>query len=248
MTKDPDFAASGLPTAVGTARELLRAAHGTKIEAEYRLELAGDAARRAREFVAGATERRDKFREIDRSIAVDRSAEVKAALLAGRAPTFVDAPGLSRNAAALLEAQGRVDAAEIACAEIEAEASEAQTSLNAAKGEVRAAADALLIALADAVAQEVEALEAHAVELRTRLGGGSLAPTATSLRGAALTPALTRVLVGTDRMEFQHNSVEDLAMRSAARGWLRLIGELVELPDAELRLDDEPQPQAIAAE
>lgn len=62
-----------------------------------------------------------------------------------------------------------------------------------------------------------------------------------------MSPVLMRVLAGTDQMAFAHNSPQDVGMKAAARGWLRLIEELAESPDAELRIDDELAP-AMAAE
>jgi hypothetical protein len=185
--------------------------------------------------------------EVARNISLDRSGPIKSALLAGDHPQFEPLPNLSKHAEALAEAESQLQAAEVALAEIDGEDREAQADVNAAQDAVRASADVLLIAMADAVAQEVEALESRAVELRTSLGGGSFAPISTALRGAALSPALMRVLASTDAMEFPHNGVEDLATKRARKAWLRFIEELASDADAELCFDAPVEEEAQRA-
>ena len=182
------------------------------------------------------------MREVRRSAAVDQSLIIRAALVANEVPSFAPVPKSSENAAALADAESRLRSAGIARAHNEAREGEAQRNVTAAEDEVRASAEALMLAKATAIAEEIEAFDAQSLELRAKLGGGSFAPIA--VRGKPLTPALMRVLQTTDRMA--EASIGDFAgrlhepMRAAGRAWLRHIDELVDNPDAELSFDDPP--------
>ena len=110
------------------ARERLRQAHARRLEAEVALDKARLAAERARDFVEEAKDQRDTLQEVDHGIAVDRSAAIKSAILSGAVPMFEPVPRLAEHAAALAEAESRLGAAEIACADITAAEGEAMRS------------------------------------------------------------------------------------------------------------------------
>jgi hypothetical protein len=219
------------------------------ISSQAKLDAARAVADKATSFVEGVRDDVDRLREAERSIAVDRSLQIRNSLKAGDVPAFEPVPHLSQTAAALAEKENLLRSAEIARQHLEAEAGDASRVLNAASDSVRASAETLMLAEATAIAQEIESLDAQSLELRTRLGGGSYAPIA--MRGRPLTPALMRMLQMTDRMA--EASIGDFAgrlhepMRAAGRAWLRHIDELVERPDAELNFDDPPAEEAKAA-
>ena len=228
--------------AVAAARLRLRAAHAARTESQRVLETAKAAAGRARDFAVAARDRCTAVEEETRDAAIDVSISIRNAILAGETPVFESSPTLTANALVQKELEHRAAAAEIALSDLEAQASEAMRAATAAQGAVRAAAEALMIAEANGIAEAIERLENEALELRTTLGGGSYAPIA--VRGQPLTPALMRVLQTADRMA--EASIGDFAgrlhgpMRAAGRAWLHFIDELVERPDAELRFDEPP--------
>jgi hypothetical protein len=235
------------PDRASYSRERLRLAHGALVEAGFTLEVAQAASERARAFVEEATDRRDALREIDRSVAIDRSQGFKDALRAGEAPAFEAVPGLSSIAAALAEAQSRLDAAEIASADLIAEASEAQASVNAARDEIRSAAQSLMFAEADSFAVRIAELEGEALSLRVKLGGGSMAPIATM--GLPLSETLASVLRETDERGdlFLRNGRLWGGIKHAAEVWRGYLDSLLADPDATPNFDA-PQPPALAAE
>jgi hypothetical protein len=226
--------------AIARARLALHAAHAARTEARRGLEVARAASERARAFADGVRDEVDALRENDRGVAVDRSLAIKAAILAGETPALGPVAGLSENAARLADAESRLRSAEIARQHIEAEAGEAVRAMTAAEDAVRQAAEALMLAEANDIAEAIERLENEALDLRTTLGGGSYAPIA--VRGQPLTPPLMRVLQATDRMA--EASIGDFAgrlhgpMRAAGRAWLTFVDELVLDPDAELNFDE----------
>jgi hypothetical protein len=229
--------------AVAQARLRLHLAHTARAEAQRVLDAASEAVDRARDFAVAARDRCAAVEEETRDLAIDRSISIRNAILAGEVPSFDEpSPTLTANALAAKELEHRAAAAEIAQADLEAAESEAMRRVTAAEDAVRQAAEALMLAEANDIAEAIERLENEALELRTALGGGSYAPIA--VRGQPLTPALMRVFQTTDRMA--EASIGDFAgrlhgpMRAAGRSWLRYIDELVERPDAELSFDKPP--------
>jgi hypothetical protein len=230
--------------AVEEARRRLRAAHASRAEVQRALDTAGAAAERARQFAIGVRDETDALREVDRGVAVDRSLAIKAAILGGEVPSFEPVPKLAEHAAALAEAESRLRSAEVARAHIEAAEGDAVRALTAAEDAVREAAETLMLAEANSLAEEIEALDAKALALRVRLGGGQFAPIA--VRGRSLTPALARVLTTTSQLsegaigwEFAGRLYHP--MRAAGQAWLSHIDRLLVDADDELSFD-EPSP------
>ena len=201
---------------------------------------------RVRAFVEGARSRCDEFREVGRTVAVDRAAEVAAAFRAGRVPTFETLPQLSHNARELLEAESRVAAAEIAASDLAGAESEAALAVTKARDELRQAAQSVMLAEADALAERIAALEGEALTLRVRLGGGSMCPIATM--NLSLSATLAAVLQETDLMgdRFARDGRLWNGTKDAANGWRGYLDSLLADPDATPNF--EPQTEAIAAE
>lgn len=229
---------------VEEARVLLVQAHRTRGEAERALDDARAAAERAHQFVEEARDHRDGLQEKSRSIAADRSEMIKAAIISGHVPMFENAPpGLSANAAALSEAESRLQSAETACADIEAAEDEAQHAMSAARDRVRVATQEVALAEADAMAQEIEEYEGRALRLRALLGN-SLSPVG---QFPQMTDALRRVIVSTDDMGDVFLRRGDLwnTSKRAAPIWRQYLGGL--MADSNARLDfDAPVAEATA--
>ncbi len=189
--------------AVEKARQRLVEAHAARAEAQRVLADAKDAASRARQFAVAARDRCAAVEEETRDLAVDVSIAVRNAIIEGRTPMFESAPTLTANALAEREFAHRALAAEIAQGDLEAAAGEAQVAATRAEDEVRACAEALMLAEGTAIAEQVAALDAQALALRVRLGGGAFAPIA--VRGQPLSPVLAKILRETDELGLEHD-------------------------------------------
>ena len=227
------------------ARERLRAGHGALAEAQGVLEAAKAAAERARAFAINARDRCTAVEEESRDIAIDRSISIRNAILAGETPTFESSPTLTANALAQKELEHRAAAAEIAQADLEAQAGEAMRAATQAQDAVRAAAQGVALAEANALAEQVLGLEAQALALRAFLGG-SLSPVG---QFPQMTEALKRVIVSTDDLGDVFLRRGDLwnASKAAATVWRDYVAELEVYPDARLNFDAPVAEEAQAA-
>ena len=184
--------------AVVEVRLSLHAAHAARAEALAILDAARAAVERARQFAVAARDRCAAVEEETRDLAVDVSIAVRNAIIEGRTPMFESTPTLTANALAEREFAHRALVAEIAQGDLEAAAGEAQVAATSAEDEVRACAEALMLAEGTAIAEQVAALDAQALALRVRLGGGAFAPIA--VRGQPLSPVLAKILRETDEL------------------------------------------------
>ncbi len=147
---------------------------------------------------------------------------------------FESTPTLTANALAERELAHRALAAEIAQGDLEAAAGEAQVAATRAEDEVRACAEALMLAEGTAIAEQVAALDAQALALRVRLGGGAFAPIA--VRGQPLSPVLAKILRETDELGLAPGFASLFAgplytpMRKAGKAWLRFVENLSRIP------------------
>ena len=183
--------------AVITARLRLHQAHAARAEAHRALDVANAAAERARNFAVAARERCAAVEEESRDLAIDRSIAIRNAILAGETPSFDEpSPTLTANALAQRELEHRATAAEIAQADLEAQAGEALRAATQADDALRDASQAVALAEAHMMATEVEEHESRALMLRARIGG-SLSPAG---QFPQMTEALRRVIVSTDIM------------------------------------------------
>lgn len=168
-------------------------AHGL---ASDRLVAAEATAGRAREFVRNIERSIEGFAEIDARISNERASAIKAAIADGQEPTFALSAELTAAVAARAEAENRLAAARQAAATLVGEHVEAQTAERTAKQNVEAAAAAVAASEVEAIAVEIERLDAAAMTLRVSLGGGTGCNVA---QLAGLGEASKRVLAGNDR-------------------------------------------------
>ena len=119
--------------------------------------------------------------------------------------------------------------------------------MTAAQGEVRAAAEAALLSEAASLAEKVLELEADALALRVRLGGGSFSPIAT--RGVPIPEALAAVLASTDAFSDTIARRGDLwnGVKASAAVWAAYTDRLMADPGATLNFDEPAAEERKAA-
>lgn len=231
--------------AVAAARLKLHAAHRERAEALALLEAARAAADRARDFAVAVRDRCTAVEEETRDLAIDCSIAVRNAIVEGRTPMFEATPTLTANALAERELAHRAMAAEMAQADLESAAGEAMRAATAADEELRAAAQAVALAIAHEMAEEAEALESRALELRVRIGGAMGAVG----QFPVLTNSMRNVVSQTDDY-FSDRLLRDgrlwNARKHADEVWRPFIGALIENPEALLDFD-QPEGRKAAA-
>jgi hypothetical protein len=162
--------ANAQPVAPAEARQALVEAHAARANAEPALKAASNASMSARGFLQELEAELAKLEQVNTGISRTRASELAAALKAGEKPQFSAAPELPHAAAQKAETENRIAAAREALSSLAAEEAEADRVLNEAKVRVAEAVKAVVAAEADAIACEVERLEAQAAGLREQLG------------------------------------------------------------------------------
>ena len=155
---------------IAAARASLERAHAALAEETAAHEAAAHAAGASRAFASNVQADVDRFNSIDDCIGAARASALKAAILAGISPTFSEVPALTHNSAERADALNRLAAATQTVNELKAEERQAAAKAAEAKYRLRVAVFGVLVAEADAIAGETEALEAQSHDLRKLIG------------------------------------------------------------------------------
>ena len=209
-------------------RAALAAAIAAGQDAESALERARSATNAGRALLADLTAEMDRADAVDQGIAADRSADLVAAIRAGRTPTFAAAPALPDNAEALADLTNRRRAAEVAVRTLAEAEHDAERQVYDAKTAVGNAVKAALIAEAETLAERLESLDAQATPLKALLGGevGFV-----SRLPAPLSPRLVHAIRSVD---FVVNTTAYREMSLAEGRWTDFAAALASDPDARL--------------
>lgn len=122
-------------------------------------------------FVTMLEAKLTRFADIDARVSAERAATVKAAIQKGGVPLFEASPDLAAAMAERIEAENQLAAARSALAELQRESADHRKRLAQVQSEVGRKVEAVAVAEASQIADQIATLEARALDLRARLEG-----------------------------------------------------------------------------
>ncbi len=158
---------------------------------------------------------------------------VQDALSRGAVPLFDEAPSITASAVKRAHIEHKLASVWIALNNFEGEVQRAESDVATAKNQLRAAAEAVMIAEADEIAVEIEDAEAAVLVLRARLGG-TLSPVG-QLRG--ISAATQRVISSINVEAFMRNPALEQEAQRALHVWRAFSSALETDSDAELSFE-----------
>ncbi len=202
------------------------------------LEAARAASGRARALVADLSAAAERHLAAGKRVSLTRAGDIASALKANKVPKFETVAEIPTIESARLEAESRLVAAKQALEELSRDESAAEAALAAAEANVTGAIKSVVLAEAEAIADEIETLESEAADLHEKLGirtyfvGQFLAPFGTEL--ARTSPSVARVMA---QPIWETNGKPMKRCFAHMERWKAWAAALAEDADAQLKLD-----------